>query len=147
MKMKMIARIKIFAVVVATALATTSCLDKMPGSAIPVDEAMKTYEEADQIVTGIYGLMKSSSLWSGLITLLPDIQTDLVYAVEGYTNTYGQHWQWDIRSTNSEVEAVYASLYGVIAQCNFFLEKIDDVIKAQTDDDRITALEQYTGED
>ena len=146
MKMKMIARIKIFAVVVATAFATTSCLDKMPGSAIPVDEAMKTYEEADQIVTGIYGLMKSSSLWSGLITLLPDIQTDLVYAVEGYTNTYGQHWQWDIRSTNSEVEAVYASLYGVIAQCNFFLEKIDDVIKAQTDDDRITALEQYTGE-
>ena len=69
MKMKMIARIKIFAVVVATALATTSCLDKMPDSAIPVDEAMQSFEEADQIVTGIYGLMKSSSLWSGLITL------------------------------------------------------------------------------
>lgn len=145
--MKMIAkRVKIFAVVAATALATTSCLDKMPESAIPVDEAMKSYEEADQIVTGIYGLMKSSALWSGLITLLPDIQADLVYAVDGYSNTYGQHWQWDIRSTNSEIEAVYASLYGVIAQCNFFLERVDDVIKVQTDDDRITALEQYTGE-
>ena len=145
--MKMIAkRVKIFAVVAATALATTSCLDKMPGSAIPVDEAMKSYEEADQIVTGIYGLMKSSALWSGLITLLPDIQADLVYAVDGYTNTYGQHWQWDIRSTNSEIEAVYASLYGVIAQCNFFLERVDEVIRLQTDDDRITALEQYTGE-
>lgn len=144
--MKVLNKIKLFAVVAATAMATTSCLDKMPESAIPVDEAMQTYEEADQILTGIYGLMKSSSLWSGLITLLPDIQTDLVYAVDGYSNTYGHHWLWDIRSTNSEIEAVYASLYTVIAQCNFFLEKVDDVIKKQTDDERITTLEQYTGE-
>lgn len=138
--------IKYFAVVLALMATTTSCLDKMPESAVPIDEAMQSYNDAEQTVTGIYSMMKSSALWSGLITLLPDIQTDLVYAVEGYSNTYGQHWLWNVRSTNSEVEAVYAALYGIISNCNFYLERIDDVIAKQTSDEYITILEQYTGE-
>lgn len=144
--MKILNNIKYFAVAVATMVTTTSCLDKLPQSAIPVDDAMKSFEDASQTVTGIYSMMKSSALWSGYLTLLPDIQTDLVYAVEGYSNTYGQHWLWDIRSTNSEVEAVYASLYNIISNCNFYLERIDSIIAKQTDDYNITILEQYTGE-
>ena len=123
-----------------------SCLDKEPGSAIPEKDAMQTYEDAEQTVTGIYALLKSSSLFSGYLTLLPDIQTDLVYAVDGYTNVYGNFWQWDIRPTNSEIESVYAALYRIISNCNFYLERIDKVIADQTDDDRITTLEFYTGE-
>ena len=144
--MKMMTKIKYLMVAVAMMFATTSCLDKLPGSAIPTDEAMQSYDDAEQTLTGIYAMMKSSALWSGYLTLLPDIQTDLVYAVDGYSNTYGQHWMWDIRSTNSEIEAVYASLYGIISNCNFYLEKIDNIIAKQTDDNRITILEQYTGE-
>ena len=97
MKMK----IKYFVVAVAMALATTSCLDKLPGSAIPTGEAMQTFEDAEQTVTGIYAQMKSSALWSGYLTLLPDVQTDLVYAVEGYSNAMGSFWLWDIRPTTS----------------------------------------------
>ena len=144
MKMKM--NIKYLLVALATMTLATSCLDKLPESAIPTDEAMQSYNDAEQTVTGIYSMMKSGSLWSGALTLLPDIQTDLVYAVDGYSNTYGQHWLWNIRSTNAEVESVYASLYSIISNCNFFLERIEDVIKKQTDDSRITILEQYTGE-
>lgn len=142
----MIKKLKYLAVVVAVALSTTSCLDKMPSSAIPVDEAMQSYEDATQTVTGIYAMMKSSALWSGYLTLLPDIQTDLAYAVEGYSNSYGHHWLWAIRSTNAEIESVYASLYNIISNCNFYLERIDDVVSKQTDDEKITILEQYTGE-
>lgn len=144
MKMKM--NIKYLLVALTTMTLATSCLDKLPESAIPTDEAMQSYNDAEQTVTGIYSMMKSGSLWSGALTLLPDIQTDLVYAVDGYSNTYGQHWLWNIRSTNAEVESVYASLYSIISNCNFFLERIEDVIKKQTDDSRITILEQYTGE-
>lgn len=142
MKMK----IKYFVVAVAMALATTSCLDKLPGSAIPTGEAMQTFEDAEQTVTGIYAQMKSSALWSGYLTLLPDVQTDLVYAVEGYSNAMGSFWLWDIRPTTSEVESVYASLYSIIANCNLFLERIDNVVKKETNDERTTTLEQYTGE-
>ena len=145
--MKTVRKIAYMAVaIVAVALSMTSCLDKLPESAIPADEAMQSYDDATQTVTGIYSMMKSSALWSGHLTLLPDIQADLVYAVDGYSNTYGNHWQWDIRSTNSEIEAVYASLYSIISNCNFYLEKIDGVMAKQTDDERITILEQYTGE-
>lgn len=135
-----------FVVALSLMVSATSCLDKMPQSAIPIDEAMQSYNDAEQTVTGIYSMMKSSALWSGALTLLPDIQADLVYAVDGYSNTYGQHWLWDIRPTNGEIESVYASLYGIISNCNFYLEKIDAVVAKQTDDERITILEQYTGE-
>ncbi len=138
--------IKIYMLIALIALSATSCLDKDPQSAIPQNDAMKTFEEAEQTLTGIYAYMKSAALWSGYLTLLPDIQCDLVYAVDGYTNTYGSIWQWDIRSTTSEVESVYAALYGVISNCNFFLERIDAVVEAQTDDERIDVLESYRGE-
>ena len=48
---------------------------------------MQTFDDAEQTVTGIYSLLKSSALYSGYLTILPDLQTDLVYAVDGYTNT------------------------------------------------------------
>lgn len=138
--------IKMMLAVVATLITMASCLEKEPGSAIPEAEAMQTFEDAEQTVTGIYALLKSSSLFSGYLTLLPDIQADLVYAVDGYTNVYGTFWQWDIRPTNAEIESVYAGLYSIISNCNFFLERIDKVVASQTDDERITSLEQYTGE-
>lgn len=144
--MNILRNIKILFVSLAATATITSCLDKSPGSAIPEDEALQTFNDAEQFVTGIYALLKSSALYSGYLTLLPDIQTDLVYAVEGNTNTYGSFWQWDIRSTTSEIEAVYASLYQIISNCNFFLERIDKIIASLTDDEAIEVLEQYTGE-
>lgn len=146
MKRPLYKKLVTLAVVVGIATATTSCLDKLPESAIPTDEAMQTFDDAEQTLTGIYALLKSGALYSGYLTLLPDIQTDLVYAIDGYSNSYGSFWQWKIRSTNGEIESVYAALYNVISNCNFYLERIDDIVAAQTDDERISILQQYTGE-
>ncbi|MDO4757689.1 MAG: RagB/SusD family nutrient uptake outer membrane protein [Rikenellaceae bacterium] len=130
----------------ATMLLSTSCLDKEPGSAIPEAEAMQDFNDAKQFLIGIYANMMGGSLWSGYLTILPDLQADMVYAVDGYSNVYGDIWQWNIRPTNAEIEAVYGSLYMVIANCNFFLERIDAVIAKQTDDAAITELDTYKGE-
>ena len=138
-------KIKIF-LVALTAFAAVGCLDKIPGSAIPQDQAMQTFDDAEQTVTGIYSLFKSSALYSGLLTILPDLQADFVYAVDGYSNNYGDIWQWKIRSTNSEIEAVYATLYQIIANCNFYLDKIEGVMAATTDDTKLQTLDIYTGE-
>ena len=143
----MINTLRRFMVAGAIALISlTSCLDVEPESAIPTDEAMATYEEAEQTLTGIYALLKSSALYSGYLTLLPDIQADLVYAIDGYSNTFGSFWQWQVRPTSSEIESVYAALYQVIASCNFYLEKIDAVMADQVVEERILTLQQYTGE-
>ena len=89
MMKSLIQNIKIGIVAVVALVSATSCLEKYPESAIPEGEAMQTFEDAEQFVTGIYSLFKSGALYNGYITLLPDIQTDMVYAVDGYSNQYG----------------------------------------------------------
>lgn len=107
---------------------------------------MKTFADAEQTLTGIYATFKSSSLFSGRLTLLPDIQADLVYAVEGNSNQFGNFWRWDVRPTDLDLEGVYADLYTVISRCNFFLERIDEVMRNEISDDNLEDLEEYTGE-
>ena len=138
--------IKIAAAAVLLAAGTTSCLEKFPESAIPEDEAMENFNDAVEHLTGIYSNMLSSALFNGYLTLIPDIQADLVYAVEGNSNTYGMFWRWELRPTDLEIEAVYASLYAVIGSCNFFLERVDNVRAAETDDHNLDLLDNYQGE-
>ena len=142
----MLRNIKIYITILATMLVATSCLNKEPGSAILQKNAMQTYEDAEQSLIGIYAALKSSALYSGYLTLLPDIQADLVYAVDGYSNTYGSFWLWQVRSTTSEIQSVYGALYNVIANCNFFLDRIGGVMSRETDDLKLEYLECYKGE-
>lgn len=108
----MIKKFKLYILLAAVVLSTTSCLDKMPEDSIPFDEAIQTVDDVNLAVIGIYDAFKSSSLYSGSLTLLPDLQTDLVYGVNGNTNIYGEIWRWkDILATNTNIEGVYAALY------------------------------------
>ena len=139
-------KISRLAAVIAVAFSLAACLEKVPGDFIPESEGMKTFADAEQTLTGIYTSYMSSALYSGYLTLCPDIQTDLVYAVQGNTNQFGNIWLWDIRSTNAEIEAVYASLYVVIGRCNFYLDQVDALRATLTDDEQIQYLDYYTGE-
>ena len=134
------------AAVIAVVFGVSSCLEKLPGDAILEQNGMKTFSDAEQTLTGIYSAYMNGSLYSGYLTLLPDIQADLVHAVQGNTNTYGTHWLWDIRPTNAEVEAVYGALYRVIGRCNFYLDQVDALKETLTDDEQIAYLDFYTGE-
>ena len=134
------------AAVIAVVFSLTSCLEKLPGDYILEEEGMQTFADAEQTLTGIYTAYMSSSLYSGYLTLCPDIQSDLVYAVQGNSNTFGTHWLWDIRSTNAEIEAIYASLYTVIGRCNYYLDKVEALRARLTDDEQIKYLDFYTGE-
>ena len=144
--MNMLRNIKFYLSALAILVGATSCLDKYPGSSIPEKEAMRTFADAEQTLTGIYASLKSNALYSGYLTLLPDIPADPGYAVEGNTNTYGSFWRWDIRPTDLQLEAVYAALYKVIGNCNFYLDRIDEVVANEISDTNIEKLEQYTGE-
>ena len=121
--MKKILNIMKYAAVSAVVCVTAvSCLEKYPGSAIPVEESMQTFADAEQHLIGIYSSLKSSNLYSGSLTLLPDIQADLAMAVLTNNNPHPDIWEWNIRPTNEEIEGVYGGLYSVIGNCNFYLE-------------------------
>lgn len=139
-----IAKTTVLAVLIAGT--ATSCLEKYPASYIPVADSMKTFEDAEQHIIGIYASLKSANLYSGSLTLLPDIQADLVMATLQNNNPYPGIWEWDIHSTDANIEAVYGALYSVIGNCNFFLDKVGDVIAGETDEDNLELLDTYTGE-
>lgn len=142
MKMKL----KTYILAIMASMALTSCLEKHPEDSILAENSINTIEEADQFIIGLYSSYLSGSLYSGYLTLLPDLQTDLVYAVEGYTNTYGNIWRWDILATNSEITAVYGSLYNIIGQCNFFLGKVDGMENKLVNEYDLKKLDQLKGE-
>ena len=130
----------------AMAFSTTACLDKYPDDMVPTDKAITTVDEVDQAVIGIYSSWLNGALYSGYLTLLPDIQVDLAYAVNGYSNQFGNTWRWNILSTEPEYESVYAGLYTVITRCNFMLDNVDRVRQNTTNDDDLDRLDQYCGE-
>ncbi|MFQ9914599.1 MAG: RagB/SusD family nutrient uptake outer membrane protein [Bacteroides ovatus] len=143
----MIKKFKLYILMAAVALSATSCLDKMPEDSIPFDDAIQTVDDVNLAVIGIYDAFKNSALYSGNLTILPDLQTDLVYGINGNTNTYGDIWRWkDILATNTSIEAVYAGLYDVINRCNFMLDRVDGVRNNTTDDNDLDKLDQYCGE-
>lgn len=136
----------IYMFLMSVLVCTTSCLDKFPDNAVSESKAITTVEEANQAVIGIYSSFLSSSLYSGYLTLLPDVQCDLVYAVNGYSNNLGEIWRWDILATNSQIKAVYGSLYGIIGNCNFLLDNAAKLMPTLVDDDDIDELEVLCGE-
>ncbi|MCR2005204.1 RagB/SusD family nutrient uptake outer membrane protein [Bacteroides acidifaciens] len=143
----MISKFKLYITSVALALCCVSCLDKFPEDSIPFDKAIQTVKDVDLAVIGIYDAFKSSALYSGNLTLLPDLQTDFVYGVNGNTNVYGDIWRWkNILATNTDIEAVYGSLYMVINRCNFLLDRVDNVRKNVTNDEQLDKLDQCCGE-
>ena len=131
---------------VAVLTTLSSCLEKYPDYAIPQDKAINTLDDLDQAAIGIYDAFKSGALYSGYLTLLPDIQCDMVHAINGYTNTHGNIWRWDILATNSEITSVYAALYQVIARANFLLEYAPRVEATLIEDSDIEHYNQICGE-
>ena len=140
-------KIKTYMLSAVTALSLASCLDKYPEDSTPMDDAVTTVGDIDKLVIGIYDSFKSSALYSGNLTILPDLQADFVYCVKGYTNVYGDIFRWnDIKATNTDIEAVYAALYDVVNCCNFLLDNVEKVKANTTDDNLLDRLDQYCGE-
>ena len=139
-------KIQLYITLLAVFFSVTACLDKYPEDAIPEGEAIRTISDVDQAVIGVYAAFKGTALYSGLLTLLPDLQSDLVYAVNGYSNTYGDVWRWEMLSTNNEITNVYGALYNIISRCNFIFDYIGEVEANTTDDDQLEKLDSYKGE-
>lgn len=127
--------------------AFASCdLDRYPDTGIPEDQAMTNPSEAQQIVFGVYSAFKNSDLQSGSLALGPDIQSDLVYAIKGYGNSYGDLYRWDTKSTDPYITKVYKGLYTVITRCNFFTDRIGALEEEFTSSEDKASLRKCKGD-
>lgn len=137
---------KYISVLAVVSVFSTSCLEIQPETAIPVEDAIQTVNDLNQAVLGIYAGFKSSSLYSGDLTLMPDIQADLVYGVSGNSNTYGNAWRWETLPNDKSIEGVYASLYMIIGRANFVLESIPGVKEGITDNAVLDTIDELEAE-
>ena len=58
-------KIKIYLLLIALGIGSVSCLDKYPDDAIQAGQAIKTVDDANQAIIGIYAAFKDASLYSG----------------------------------------------------------------------------------
>lgn len=130
-------------------VSTVSCegfLEKDPDGAIPKEDVLQSPDDMEPYIMGVYSAFKNSALYSGTLTLAPDIQADLMYAVNGYSNQYGDIWRWNINSTTGEIASVYSGLYLVISRANFFLDRVPQLEALGLTEDEQELLEKCEGD-
>lgn len=102
-------------------------LDKYPHSDVAFDQSLKTEDDMVVGINGIYSGFKSSAYYGRYFTVYPDIMTDEVASVNGFSNQLGILYKWIFTATDSDITAMWASMYSVIARANTIINTIDDV--------------------
>lgn len=112
-------------------LAGVSCseefLEKKPYNSVPTDEAFQTLEDFEIALNGVYAGFKASNSYGSEMMILTDIMTDLVLAVNGYSNTYGEMYKYSFHSGTGEPESHWAGNYKTISGANNILERLDSL--------------------
>lgn len=120
----------IYALALAGSLFGASCsgfLDRTPFDSIAKEDAYKNLKDAEAALNGIYSAWNDGGLYSGHLTLLPDVQCDFVYPIVGFSNSMGSVYSWNIISTNDYTQTVYATLYKVISNVNLLIDSKDQM--------------------
>ena len=134
-------RIVILSAVMATVV---SCnMDRMSPDSVPLDEAFLNMESVESLERGAYSRLRTAYSPSSMIA--PDIQADYVNAVDGFTNTYGELYQWNFTYDDTDVETTWNNFYGTISQCNFILDGIKYNLGFEPDAAQQATLDEICG--
>lgn len=124
-------KIKIFGLLLAGALALTSCddfLTETPKYSLTTDNAIRDAESARNAITGMYARYYYYSYLGGRLygplTTMPGIwDYDQTFVNMSYTQS----------SNDYTVNGVWSGLYGVINACNFAIEGLNKIDAAEFD--------------
>ncbi|MCC8034395.1 MAG: RagB/SusD family nutrient uptake outer membrane protein [Rikenellaceae bacterium] len=139
---------KLSLIIIALLLAGnfTSCnMDEYPADGIA--QNITSIEDAKNLRIGLYSKLKHRTL--GTYYNLPDYQSDLFHASATWGNYYGDWYSWNIQNTNLTLERLFYGWYGTIANCNFLIEGIENLLAAHENsytDDQKEELRLYYGE-
>ncbi|MFV0520949.1 MAG: RagB/SusD family nutrient uptake outer membrane protein [Mangrovibacterium sp.] len=109
----------ILSIILVGATSCSGFLEELPDGTISVDE-IRNMDDLEQILVSVYSPLKV--ICAGGTVLYPEIQTDYVYSVIGYTNTAGSIYTWNFNPESSEVSSVWNNCWNGISRANFLLE-------------------------
>ena len=100
-----------------------SCdMDRESPDSIRFDRAFENMDAVEALERGAYSRLRTSVNPYGVT--VPDIQADYVNAVNGYSNTYGNFYQWSFTYDASEIESMWYYMYAGISHYNFVIDGI-----------------------
>lgn len=135
---------KMYLVVLSTfALTFLSCeMDKESPDSIPLDHAFDNMGSIEALERGAYSRLRA--VFSPEAVTAADLQADYAHAVRGYSNTYGNFYQWTYTTDDAEISDTWNSLYVAIANYNFIIDGIDS-LGFEPDDSQRDVLDRIQG--
>ena len=109
-------------------------LDKYPHSDVAMDQALQTEDDMQVGVNGIYSAFKSDFYYGRYFTVYPDIMTDEVASVNGFSNQLGFLYKWIFTATDEDITDMWSTMYAAIARANTVINGID---KIEGDEDHL----------
>lgn len=112
-------------ILVFLALASGSCndfLNPQPAGQIPEKDAFTKLSDCQATINGIYAIWNTSTLYSGNLTLIPDLQCDMAYPVVGFMGAGQAMFEWSYTPTTGETMNIFYALYRINNTVNFLLE-------------------------
>lgn len=117
---------KTFKLIITTAtlvLTLASCdMDKYPYDAIPLDKAIQSLKDCENLRNGLYRDLRIVSSGGNLIA--SEIQCDLFNPLIDYGNDYGPIYRWSSQAQETSFETTWANGYVTIGQCNLLISGI-----------------------
>ncbi len=126
-------------------LATSCSMDLEPVGAIIAEDAIESIDDIVAFRNGFYNNVRALS--TGGYVYYTEIQMDNFLGTVTNGNRLGSLNNGVILSNDSDIESIWAGLYGAIANVNFFLEHTDDLIKnGGIAEDEMVYVDRYIAE-
>ncbi len=114
---------------VTLVLALVSCdMDKYPYNAIPLDKAVQSLKDCENLRNGLYRDLRIVSSGGNLIA--SEIQCDLFNPLIDYGNDYGPIYRWSAQAQEETFETAWSNGYIIIGQCNLLINGLLDLEQA-----------------
>jgi starch-binding outer membrane protein, SusD/RagB family len=129
--MKKLTKNKIYMLLWAVLIIPTACndefLDLLPHSAISTELAFENLEDFQTAVNGVYSGIAASSYYGKDMMLFGDFLSDNLYARIGYSNSYGNLYQFEFNSGTDYIKDFWARGYIVAIRATQIIDKIDEL--------------------
>lgn len=126
-------------------LATSCSMNELPSGTLNDETAIQTVQDAMSFRNGIYANLRS--ITSGAFVAYQEIQADMFVGTQSNGNRIGMMSLGSFNASNTELQGLWSSTYSAIANVNYFLGKVDDMVNdGSFDASSHTRLQRYRGE-
>lgn len=102
-------------------------LEKNPHNDVTASESIINLDDAQVALNGMYSAFKSGSYYTRNFTAVPDIMSDEVFSVIGYSNQLGEMYKWSFTPGGGESSGAWSIMYDAIVWSSNIINVIDDL--------------------